>query len=279
MTTVDATEPAFAQAGGAPNCPRCGAFRAGRVVEIAGRQHTRVCAECETKLRQRDEAERVAELDAERGKREKFLRSNLEMIGVNVRRYVDQRQASFQAFDPSPDDGALRRAQEFVDVFRTGQRPSLYLYGSRRGEKIAAGNGKTHLAIAILRELALDPAVPVASLRFVFVPELLLEIQDTMDSPGLSMLDVVRSYTKPELLVWDDFGAEKLSEFAVRTLFTILYKREGRSNVFTSNLSLDQVAQRDSYAERITSRIAGDAVIRPMTGPDRRPLLRSGAAA
>jgi DNA replication protein DnaC len=72
--------------------------------------------------------------------------------------------------------------------------------------------------------------------------------------------------------VWDDFGAEKLSDYAARTLYTLLYEREGRSNVFTGNLSLGEIESRDptGYTQRITSRIAGDARILRMTGPDRR---------
>lgn len=248
-----------------PPCPRCRERPAFILDALDGRM-VLPCQEC----RGVEQEEPTAEQERAAGERRTKLRAHLEAIGVNVRKYVDQSPATFETFDRDPDDGAYQSARQFVAEYRRGGRSSLYLFGRRPNSPLAPGNGKTMLSVAILRELVLDPAVPVKDLRFVFVPELLLEIQDTFDDPSRSMLDVVRAYTRPELLVWDDFGAEKLSDFAVRTLYTILYKREGRANVFTSNLSLDQIEARDEYAERITSRIAGDSRIVELRGPDRR---------
>lgn len=230
---------------------------------------------CEACSQAQLDAEEAESLQQEAMKRRRDLRNNLEAIGVNVRKYVDQQPACFDAFDASHDARALEAAQSFTNGFCTGRRTSLYLFGERPGESIACGNGKTMLAVAVLRELALDPTIPITSLKFVFVPELLLDIQDTFDNPQRRTLGIVNRYVKPELLVWDDLGAEKMSDFAVRTLYTILYKREGRANLFTSNLSLDDIKDRDDYAKRITSRIAGDARLVKLTGPDRRPLLRA----
>lgn len=255
-----AAEPAIADAD--EPCPRC---RKNPARTIPGAFRALPCGPCADRL----EEMRSGRVKDTTERRAAGIRGLLEDMGVNVRRYGT---VTLDSFDPVPDRPALEAARRFLDEFRSGLRPSLYLFGRRKDEPLAAGNGKTHLAVAILRELALDPAVPPSSLRFVFVPELLLQIQDTFDSPERRTLDVVRSFETPELLVWDDMGAEKMSEFAVRTLYTILYKREGRSNVFTSNLTLDQLIKRDAFAERITSRIAGDAEVVEMSGPDRRPM-------
>lgn len=247
-------------------CPKC-KERPAFMLTVHGTTTKLPCETCRGVEPAEAPAAKVEKAAEDRASR---LRENLDAIGVNVRKYVDQSPASFNAFDCNPDEGAYQAARQFVEEFKRGDRSSLYLFGRRPNSALAPGNGKTMLAVSILRALAMDPAVPIKDLRFVFVPELLLEIQDTFDDPSRSMLDVVRAYTRPELLVWDDFGAEKMSDFAVRTLYTILYKREGRANVFTSNLSLDQIEARDAYAERITSRIAGDARIVELRGPDRR---------
>jgi len=185
------------------------------------------------------------------------------------RKYLN---ATLGSFVPDADPKALAAAQEIVKRFTEGERPSLYLYSERDGETIAPGCGKTHLAAGVLHALALNPAVSLSDLAFVFVPKMLLEIQATFKHPEKSELDIVEKYVRPEMLVWDDFGAEKLSDYAARTLYTILYEREGRSNVFTSNLSLDDIEHRDpsGYTQRITSRIVGDCRIIRLKGPDRR---------
>lgn len=227
------------------------------------------CAE-KKEAREREEAERRREQERADAilHRAETVEENLARMGV-TRKY---RNVSLETFDPSSDKAALREAVEFVGRFRGGERPSLYLFSERDGERIAPGCGKTHLAVGILRALALDPAVPLSELAFAFVPKLLLEMQATFKNPDRSELEIVEKYAKPELLVWDDFGAEKLSDFAARTLYTILYEREGKSNVFTSNLSLGAIENRDptGYTQRITSRIAGDARYVCLTGPDRR---------
>lgn len=232
------------------------------------------CQPCADEAKARKAEKERATQERREAERTERLTALLDGAGVNVRKYGD---ATLATFDADPDRDALSAARQFVADFHAGRRPSLYLFSQRPGEQLAPGNGKTHLAVAILRELMADVEVRPADLRFVFVPELLLEIQDTFDNPTRSMLDVVKKYADPELLVWDDFGAEKLSDFAVRTLYTLLYKREGRANIFTSNLTLDAIEGRDTYSERITSRIAGDARLIRLRGPDRR-VHRRGAA-
>lgn len=230
------------------------------------------CAECQLEKREAEDrqAEERAESErqAEQKKRLVNAEHHMERIGVNRlyrRKYLGE-------FDPSHDASAYDATVDLVERFKEGERPSLYLYSERPGETIAPGSGKTHLAVGALRVLASDPVIPLDDLSFVFVPRLLLEIQATFKNPERSELEVVERYARPELLVWDDFGAEKLSDYAARTLYTLLYEREGRSNIFTSNLSLADVETRDpsGYTQRITSRIAGDARIVRMTGPDRR---------
>ncbi|HET7322425.1 MAG TPA: ATP-binding protein [Longimicrobiaceae bacterium] len=232
-----------------------------------------------TKCRECVAEARAAEEEAERREAERAARARqeartekageiMERLGV-TRKY---RNVTLGSFDATHDPHALQTAHEVTAAFLRGERPSLYLFSERPGEKIAPGCGKTHLAVGVLSTLALNPDIPLSDLAFVFVPRLLLEIQATFKHPERSELEVVEKYAKPELLVWDDFGAEKLSDYAARTLYTLLYEREGRSNVFTGNLSLADIEARDpsGYTQRITSRIAGEARILRMTGPDHR---------
>lgn len=230
---------------------------------------------CETCRAEAEIREQVDQAERDRLRREEAIAIRcdnvdefLERKGVNRK----CRAMRLEDFCPDPDRLAFHQAQRFVSEFAAGERPSLYLYSERPGEKIAPGCGKTHLAVGIMRALTLMPEIPLDDVSFAFVPRMLLEIQATFKHPEKSELSVVKKYATPELLIWDDFGAEKLSDYAARTLYTILYEREGKSNIFTSNLSLDEIEARDSsgYTQRITSRIAGDSRILCLTGPDRR---------
>lgn len=228
-----------------------------------------VCrAEAEVRqAKEQSEREQAKREEAATARRDK-IDYLLERKGVNRK----CRSMRLEEFHPTPDRWALEQANRFVAEFSADERPSLYLYSTRPGEKIAPGTGKTMLAVGIMRELMLNPAIDIEAVGFAFVPRMLLEIQATFKHPEKSELSIVKKYAAPELLIWDDFAAEKLSDYAARTLYTILYEREGKSNVFTSNLSLAQVEERDpsGYIQRITSRIAGDSRIVCMTGPDRR---------
>lgn len=240
--------------------------------DLGGRIMTRPCLTCAAEAREvdaRTQAERVrAEAVAKLAERASEIEDILGRLGV-TRKY---RAKTLAGFDTAPDGHALKAARRFLADYRGGNPSSLFLYSERPGEPLAPGSGKTHLAVAVLRDLALDPAISLNDLGFVFVPRMLLELQSTFKHPEKSELSVVRKYVEPEVLVWDDFGAEKLSDYAARALYTVLYEREGKANIFTSNFSLAQIESRDpsGYTMRITSRIAGEAKIIRFGGPDRR---------
>ncbi len=229
---------------------------------------TRCLLEAEKKMKANDDGRDAGKAEARRLERVHNIAAIAAKAGIR-RKYLGK---SLENFVPDYDPGAVTAAEEFIRDFQAGDRPSLYLFSERPDEKVAPGAGKTHIAAAIAQAILLDPAVHVQDIRFAFVPRILLDIQNSFKNPTLSELEVVDRYAKPELMIWDDFGAEKLSDYAARTLFTILYEREGRSNIFTSNLSLEQIEERSptGYMQRMTSRIAGEARLMRFVGPDWR---------
>jgi len=78
---------------------------------------------------------------------------------------------------------------------------------------------------------------------------------------------------KVVLLVLDDLGAEKVSDFVLQTLYDLLDRRYGEclETIITSNLSLDQLTVHyGSHGDRLASRIAGMGPALVLKGKDRR---------
>lgn len=112
------------------------------------------------------------------------------------------------------------------------------------------GSGKTHLAIAILKIQASNNS------RFVTVPDLLLKIRSSFNGGPETEDEIIREFSSIPILVLDDLGAEKTSEFAITTLYIILDRRirDCRKTIITTNLS--QVDIEEVFGSRIASRLA-----------------------
>lgn len=123
---------------------------------------------------------------------------------------------------------AQRKAARLVDQFPVFEKGLLF-YGD-------TGVGKTHLAVALMRE-----AILTKSARAIFYEtrELLKLVRDTYSgSTELSELDVLRPVLEAEILVLDDLGLEKKSEWVDETLGLVINTRysERRLTIITTNL-------------------------------------------
>ena len=140
------------------------------------------------------------------------------------------------------------------------------------------GSGKTHLAVSILKEMIRNNLVgkewsseaKIKGAYFITTPELLLEIrQSFQDSADTNESEMIEYYATMPFLILDDLGAEKVSEWAVTTLYLIIDRRnrEEKPTIFTTNLSLVEIEQQLSV--RIASRLADCRVIQ-LDMPDYR---------
>jgi len=151
----------------------------------------------------------------------------------------------------------------------TGGRPGYFVTGG-------AGTGKTHLAVAILRDWLhrrRERSVPWSGedpAAFIRATDLLLRLRGSFSREvgEARELTLVRLYQTIPLLALDDLGAEKASDWALSALYSIIAARydDLRPTVVTSNLSLEEL---DRWDPRISSRLAGWRVIE-LGGRDRR---------
>lgn len=108
------------------------------------------------------------------------------------------------------------------------------------------GVGKTHLAVGIIRELVLSKGI---ACLFYDYRELLKQIQNSYnDSVKATELDVLRPVFEAEVLVLDELGAVKPTDWVWDTVSLILNARynDKRTTIITTNFVDD--AGQDGYA-------------------------------
>ncbi len=135
-----------------------------------------------------------------------------------------------------------------------------------RGESVVlkgnTGSGKTHLAVAMLRELAKEFRInSAADARVITAPELLMEISATFAGVKQTEQEVVRKYATLPYLLLDDIGAEKSTDWSISRLYMIIDGRcrELLPTLYTTNLSMPDIA--NHLGTRIASRMAEAKVI------------------
>ncbi len=156
------------------------------------------------------------------------------------------------------------------------------------------GTGKTHLAVAIIKELILNKGF---SCLFYDYRELLKEIQNSYNSAvQTTELDVLRPVFETDILVLDELGAVKPTEWVWDTVSLILNTRynDNRTTIITTNFedqpaagagtggSTARAATRaeslgDRIGERMRSRLHEMCRIIKMEGEDFRQTFRSAS--
>ena len=98
-----------------------------------------------------------------------------------------------------------------------------------------SGAGKTHLSVAILKELIIQKGI---ACLFCDYRDLLKQIQNSYNpSVQVTELDLLRPVFQAEVLVLDDLGAVKPTEWVWDMVSVILNTRynENRTTIITSN--------------------------------------------
>ena len=148
------------------------------------------------------------------------------------RRYRHCEISNFEVLS-GPYEPAMARARlmagKFVEEYPLESNQGLLFLGP-------VGVGKTHLAVGVAKELMRSKGVPCL---FWDYRELLKEIQNSYGSSvEASEMDVLRPIFEIELLVLDELGAIKPTEWVWNTVSLILNSRYNNqlTTVITTNL-------------------------------------------
>lgn len=204
----------------------------------------RGCSLCESEAHHKAEKDKI---DAE------LAIANLRSLNERTAacriplRFADKDFSNF-----SPDSESSKRnlasckdyADRFAEHLKSGR--CLILSGS-------VGTGKTHLAVSIAKQVL---RLPMTGVRYTTVSGLLSEIKATysqgFDSNEQYVMDAV---IYPDLLILDEVGTTKQSEFEMSTLFNLINARYERMvpTIVVSNLSLAHIS--DALGERCYDRL------------------------
>jgi DNA replication protein DnaC len=177
-------------------------------------------------------------------------------------------------------------AARFVQEFDPRDGKGLLLVGG-------IGTGKTHLAVGILKELI---AARGSACLFCDYRELLKQIQNSYNnSVQATELQVLRPVFEAEVLLLDELGAVKPSEWVWDTVSLILNSRynDNRTTIITTNFpdgpsakagGLTGVARAtrdetlgDRIGDRMRSRLLEMCRVVEMDGPDFRQKFKSAS--
>lgn len=238
-------------------CPHCGRIVPPKTLKLLGRTITvqPVC-KCESEADDREKREmEIKQHKAETEAKYSALR--------NSPKYKACRLNNFEV--TKDNKAAFEAAEEFIKNWSNSG--SLVIYGR-------SGSGKSHLAAAIGNTLDTGDKIVV----FTTFVDLLERVKATYSGGEGSESKILGAVTSADLLILDDLGVEKPSEYTLDVLFRIVDRRnrELKKTVYTSNYSPKDLLERYAKAvgvleaQRVVGRIIEGSKIVKNNGKDKR---------
>jgi len=252
-------------------CPECGSLLKKGTVPLNGKEYKIKC-QCQV-----DKEEELRKANIIKG--ELIIKSKMRENAGLSKKWIG---CTFDNFTPKEGQReAYTKSMSFAIDCKTAK--GLLLVG-------AAGCGKTHLAAAIANKIIdnckfddyiaentgsfgriMDQrAEHFTPVRFISSIDLLSQLKNTYNPAAESSHDVVTRYKTADVLILDDLGTEKVSDFVREIMFEIINYRYGEELplIITTNKTPDEL--KGVYESRIFDRIREMCVFIPISTPSQR---------
>ena len=194
----------------ATSCKRCDQEARPKFVTMIGWRQQEYCEPCAEMVRKEQE-----QIDIEKQRAEKISKL-LDNSGITRGKFS---RMTFELFDRKHQGKTFEAAKKYAEGFDLDTKSGLFFYGK-------AGAGKTHLAASIARYIIERKQIAV---KFARMTELLLDIRQTYNTDEYfrteNELELLRKYSSTPLLILDDLGTEKATEWARQILYQIVDSR------------------------------------------------------
>lgn len=193
-------------------CDKHGEYES-QLIKIASRESWSPCTKCMEETRQAENLER------QKKDQEEMLRRSIERRLGNACIPPRFQSKGFDSYIANTKDQqkALAKCKRYADQFKENfeNGRSLLLLGS-------VGTGKTHLANAIANQIITELGYTVL---YSTVGSMLRFIRSSFSDSELSESEAYSTFTQPHLLIIDEIGVQKASEFELTALFDIINER------------------------------------------------------
>jgi DNA replication protein DnaC len=194
---------------------------------------------------------------AQAKEREEAGRINrLRTQGIQDKSYIDWTFDNDDGSNPAQTDKAMRYCLKWKEMHQ--DNIGLLLWGN-------VGTGKTYFAACIANYL-ISLGVPVLMTSFI-------KLTNALTGFGEDKNAYIRSLNNYKLLIIDDLGAERQSDYMLEQVYNIIDSRYKNQQplIITTNLSLSEIKEpKELKYSRIYSRIIEMCVPIRFDGTDRR---------
>jgi DNA replication protein DnaC len=215
------------------------------------KDRNKLCPRCDTNhCRRNNRGEFIICEDCEnRSKKKKKLRRQ-RYIKDNLKESIKEAGVPLRHKDADMDDILIPVIDEAQNCFFIGDK----------------GLGKTYTMVAMAKALIAKGN----TVRYITVPELLMELKSSFNRKDISEQVVLHKYSSIPYLFLDDIGVEKPTDYVLQALFIIIDRRymDNLPLCISSNLSLQELS--DRIGPRLVSRLVEMCDVFEFSGKDRR---------
>ena len=206
--------------------------------------------------------------DRERKEQEELREKQIEQNRLRQNCFISKNQIAytFDNIDENTDKDIIKKVKNYVKYFEEMRKGNvgLLLYGN-------VGSGKTYIACSIANAIITEYSYKVKMRNFA-------QILNDLQKGGFNLdrNEYIEQITSPTLLILDDFGIERNTEYALEQIYNVINARylKARPTIITTNINFKDIEkeQEDIMLGRIYSRIIEMCLPLRVTGLDRRKI-------